>query len=107
MFQKRNQSKPKWRGQPSAMDKKEAWQELQKLKDRQRFLCNPHFLPPNAQHGGMSLIRPKVAKAEHKRKGAEEQRYLECADLSFCRRATTINRQGSDTVDHMHIMYML
>ncbi|KAG7224920.1 hypothetical protein INR49_014836 [Caranx melampygus] len=70
-----NQTKTKWRGQPSALDKEEAWQKLQKLKDRQSFLCNPHFLPPNAQHGGMSLIHPrtKVVKAEHKRKGVEEQ----------------------------------
>lgn len=84
MFQKPNQTKPrpKWKGEPSAKDKAEAWVKLQRLRDRHSFLCNPHFLPPNAQHGGMSLIQPrtKMVKTEHERKGMEEQRYLECAD---------------------------
>uniref|UniRef100_A0A4W6DBE1 DLEC1 cilia and flagella associated protein n=1 Tax=Lates calcarifer TaxID=8187 RepID=A0A4W6DBE1_LATCA len=40
-------------------DKAEAWEKLQKLRDRHRFLRNPHFLPPNAQPGGMSLIHPR------------------------------------------------
>uniref|UniRef100_A0A3B4UY15 DLEC1 cilia and flagella associated protein n=1 Tax=Seriola dumerili TaxID=41447 RepID=A0A3B4UY15_SERDU len=75
--EKPNQTKPrpKWKGEPSAKDKAEALQKLQKLKDRHRFLRNPHFLPPNAQRGGMSLIQPrsKVVKAEHERKGVEEQ----------------------------------
>uniref|UniRef100_A0A665UNJ5 DLEC1 cilia and flagella associated protein n=1 Tax=Echeneis naucrates TaxID=173247 RepID=A0A665UNJ5_ECHNA len=52
--------RPKWKGEPSAADKIEAWKKLQNLKDRHSFLRNPHFLPPNAQHGGMSLIRPRT-----------------------------------------------
>ncbi|XP_039983101.1 deleted in lung and esophageal cancer protein 1 [Xiphias gladius] len=75
--EKPNQTKPrpKWKGEPSAKDKAEAWVKLQRLRDRHSFLCNPHFLPPNAQHGGMSLIQPrtKVVKTEHERKGMEEQ----------------------------------
>ncbi|GAA6215002.1 deleted in lung and esophageal cancer protein 1 [Lates japonicus] len=75
--EKPNQTKPrpKWKGEASAKDKAEAWEKLQKLRDRHRFLRNPHFLPPNAQPGGMSLIQPrgKVVKTEHERKGVEEQ----------------------------------
>ncbi|XP_071341210.1 deleted in lung and esophageal cancer protein 1 [Trachinotus anak] len=75
--EKPNQTKPrpKWKGEPSAKDKAEAMQKLQKLKDRHSFLRNPHFLLPNAQKGGMSLIQPrtKVMKTEHGRKGAEGQ----------------------------------
>ncbi|XP_023259500.1 deleted in lung and esophageal cancer protein 1 homolog, partial [Seriola lalandi dorsalis] len=74
---KPNQTKPrpKWKGEPSAKDKAEALQKLQKLKAQHNFLRNPHFLPPNAQRGGMSLIQPrsKVVKTEHERKGVEEQ----------------------------------
>ncbi|XP_023263678.1 deleted in lung and esophageal cancer protein 1 [Seriola lalandi dorsalis] len=75
--EKPNQTKPrpKWKGEPSAKDKAEALQKLQKLKAQHNFLRNPHFLPPNAQRGGMSLIQPrsKVVKTEHERKGVEEQ----------------------------------
>lgn len=81
MFQKMNQTKPrpKWKDEPSAQDRKEGWEKLQKLKDRHRFLRNPRFLPPNAQQGGTSLIQPrtKVGKMENVRKGVEEQRYQE------------------------------
>lgn len=78
-FQKPNQPKPrpKWKDEPSAKDRAEAWGKLQKLKDRHHFLRNPRFLPPNAQQGSTSLVRPrtKVGKTEHVRKGVEEQRY--------------------------------
>ncbi|XP_029384985.1 deleted in lung and esophageal cancer protein 1 isoform X2 [Echeneis naucrates] len=71
--------RPKWKGEPSAADKIEAWKKLQNLKDRHSFLRNPHFLPPNAQHGGMSLIRPrtKVRNTEHERKRVVEQRSVD------------------------------
>ncbi|XP_038584685.1 deleted in lung and esophageal cancer protein 1 [Micropterus salmoides] len=65
--------RPKWKDEPSAKDRADGWEKLQKLKDRHNFLRNPRFLPPNAQQGGTSLIRPKVGKTEHVRKGMEEQ----------------------------------
>lgn len=84
MFQKPNQTKPrpKWKDEPSAKDRAEACEKLQKLKDRHSFLRNPRFLPPNAQQGGTSLVRPrtKVGKTEHVRKGMEERRYLQSAE---------------------------
>lgn len=71
MFQKMNRThpRPKWKDEPSAQDRLEAWDKLKKLKARQSFLRNPRFLPPNAQQGGMSLIRPrsKVGKKENVR----------------------------------------
>uniref|UniRef100_A0A673CFH2 DLEC1 cilia and flagella associated protein n=1 Tax=Sphaeramia orbicularis TaxID=375764 RepID=A0A673CFH2_9TELE len=45
---------------PSAKDRAEGRNELQKLKDRHRFLRNPRFLPPNTQQGGASLIRSRT-----------------------------------------------
>lgn len=84
MFQKMNQTKPrpKWKDEPSAQDRTEGLEKLQKLKDRHSFLRNPRFLPPNAQQGGTSLVRPrtKVGKTENVRKGIEEQRYLESVE---------------------------
>lgn len=84
MFQKMNQTKPrqKWKDEPSAQDQMEGWKKLQKMKDRDNFLCNPRFLPPNAQRGGASLIQPrkKVGKMEDLRKGIEEQRYSESVE---------------------------
>lgn len=82
MLQRPTQTKPrpKWKDEPSAKDRADGWEKLQKLKDRHNFLRNPRFLPPNAQQGGTSLIRPKVGKTEHVRKGMEEQRYLACAE---------------------------
>ncbi|KAM9337193.1 deleted in lung and esophageal cancer protein 1 [Symphorus nematophorus] len=76
--EKLNQTKPrpKWKDEPSAKDREEGWKKLQKLKERHSFLRNPHFLPPNAQQGGMSLIRPrggKVGKTEPVTKVMEEQ----------------------------------
>ncbi|XP_070709445.1 deleted in lung and esophageal cancer protein 1 [Pempheris klunzingeri] len=75
--EKLNQTKPrpKWKGEPSAKDRAEGWEKLQKLKDRHSFLRNPRFLPPNAHQGGTSLVRPrtKVGKTAHVRKGMEEQ----------------------------------
>nr|XP_019942854.1 PREDICTED: deleted in lung and esophageal cancer protein 1 [Paralichthys olivaceus] len=67
--------RPKWKGEPSAKDKVEAREQLERLKDRHSFLRNPHFLPPNAQNGGMSLIQPRsrVVKRERGRKEMREQ----------------------------------
>ncbi|XP_075308844.1 deleted in lung and esophageal cancer protein 1 [Odontesthes bonariensis] len=71
---KQIQPRPKWKSEPSEKDRAEAWEKLQRLKERHRFLRNPRFLLPNAQQGGMSLIRPRPKeKMEHKRKGSEEQ----------------------------------
>ncbi|XP_069559633.1 deleted in lung and esophageal cancer protein 1 [Brachyistius frenatus] len=63
--------RPKWKDEPSAEDRAEGWEKLQKLKDRQSFLRNPRSLLPNAEH---SLIRPRTkVKTEPERKGTEEQ----------------------------------
>lgn len=68
---KKAKRKPKWKGEPSALDRKEGQETLQKMKDRQNFLRNPRFLPLNAHHGGTLLIQPqtKEGKTEHGRKG--------------------------------------
>ncbi|XP_047468119.1 deleted in lung and esophageal cancer protein 1 isoform X2 [Mugil cephalus] len=71
-----NQAKPrpKWKDEPSAKDRAEALEKLQKLKDRHSFLRNPRFLPPSAQRGGTSLIRPRTkGKAGRETTGPEEQ----------------------------------
>uniref|UniRef100_A0A3Q3G0Z0 DLEC1 cilia and flagella associated protein n=1 Tax=Labrus bergylta TaxID=56723 RepID=A0A3Q3G0Z0_9LABR len=62
MFQKPNRTKPrpKWKGEPSAKDREEGREKLQKLKEQHSFLRNPRFLPPSAQQGGTSLIRPRT-----------------------------------------------
>ncbi|XP_072234940.1 deleted in lung and esophageal cancer protein 1 [Leuresthes tenuis] len=67
--------RPKWKSELSEKDRAEGWEKLQRLKERHSFLRNPRFLPPNAQQGGMSLIRPrpKEKKTEHGRKGSEDQ----------------------------------
>nr|CBN81993.1 Deleted in lung and esophageal cancer protein 1 [Dicentrarchus labrax] len=74
--EKPNQTKPrpKWKGEPSAKDRAEGWEKLQKLKDRHSFLRNPRFLPPNAQQGGTSLIRPrtKVGKGMEQQSSADD-----------------------------------
>ncbi|XP_023122061.2 deleted in lung and esophageal cancer protein 1 [Amphiprion ocellaris] len=78
--EKPNQTKarPKWKGEPSAKDRAEGWETLQKLKDRSNFLRNPRFLPPNAQQGGMSLIRDRTkVKTEPERKCLEQQSHTE------------------------------
>ncbi|XP_028289337.1 deleted in lung and esophageal cancer protein 1 [Parambassis ranga] len=61
-------SRPKWKYAPSAKDRTEILDKLQKLKDQYGFIRNPRFLPPNAQQGGMSLIQPrnKVKTADGK-----------------------------------------
>ncbi|XP_047205106.1 deleted in lung and esophageal cancer protein 1 isoform X3 [Girardinichthys multiradiatus] len=51
--------RPKWMGQPSAKDRVEGWEKLQRFKGRQSFLRNPRFLPLNTQQCGTSLISPK------------------------------------------------
>ncbi|KAF3836572.1 hypothetical protein F7725_029130 [Dissostichus mawsoni] len=72
---KRTVPRPKWKDEPSAKDREEGLEKLQKLKDRHNFLRNPRFLPPSAQQGGASLVRPrtKVGKKEHEKRGMEEQ----------------------------------
>uniref|UniRef100_UPI003AAEDB9A deleted in lung and esophageal cancer protein 1 n=1 Tax=Centroberyx gerrardi TaxID=166262 RepID=UPI003AAEDB9A len=66
--------RPKWMDEPSAKDRAEGRDKLQKLKDRHSFLRNPRFLPPDAPQGGKSLIRPrsKAGKAVQGRKVMEE-----------------------------------
>uniref|UniRef100_A0A3Q3MZ39 DLEC1 cilia and flagella associated protein n=1 Tax=Labrus bergylta TaxID=56723 RepID=A0A3Q3MZ39_9LABR len=49
-----------WKGEPSAKDREEGREKLQKLKEQHSFLRNPRFLPPSAQQGGTSLIRPRT-----------------------------------------------
>ncbi|XP_053268411.1 deleted in lung and esophageal cancer protein 1 isoform X2 [Pleuronectes platessa] len=70
-----NQSKPSPKWKPSAKEKAEVRDVLKRLKDRHTFLRNPHFLPPNAQHGGRSLIQPssRVVKREGGSEGMREQ----------------------------------
>uniref|UniRef100_A0A667Z302 Deleted in lung and esophageal cancer protein 1 Ig-like domain-containing protein n=1 Tax=Myripristis murdjan TaxID=586833 RepID=A0A667Z302_9TELE len=79
-FKKPNQvhPRPKWMGEPSAEDREEGKNKLQRMKERQSFLCNPRFLPPSAPQGGKSLIWPrsKVEKTAQGRKMLEEQRPL-------------------------------
>ncbi|XP_029935813.1 deleted in lung and esophageal cancer protein 1 [Myripristis murdjan] len=67
--------RPKWMGEPSAEDREEGKNKLQRMKERQSFLCNPRFLPPSAPQGGKSLIWPrsKVEKTAQGRKMLEEQ----------------------------------
>ncbi|KAM6900472.1 deleted in lung and esophageal cancer protein 1 [Xenentodon cancila] len=52
--------RPKWKDKPSATDRAEGWEKLQRLKDRQCFLRNPRFLPLNTQQGGQSLIQHRA-----------------------------------------------
>ncbi|KAL7374309.1 hypothetical protein ABVT39_026064 [Epinephelus coioides] len=77
----RNQTKPrpKWKDEPSAKDRAEGWEQLQRLKDRHSFLRNPRFLPPSAQQGGTSLIRPraKAGKTGHVRRGMEKHSFTD------------------------------
>ncbi|XP_041670632.1 deleted in lung and esophageal cancer protein 1 [Cheilinus undulatus] len=74
--EKPNQTKPKpkWKGEPSASDREEGLGKLRKLKEQHCFLRNPRFLPPDAQQGGTSLIRPrtKAGKKENVGKRMEE-----------------------------------
>ncbi|XP_019745531.1 deleted in lung and esophageal cancer protein 1 isoform X2 [Hippocampus comes] len=60
--------RPKWKDEPSATDRAEGNEKLRKMKERQRMLQNPRFLPPKAHRGAASLIRPRTAKKD----GAEE-----------------------------------
>ncbi|KAJ0022899.1 hypothetical protein NQD34_015033 [Periophthalmus magnuspinnatus] len=45
--------KPKWKGGPSATERTEGQDTLRKMKERQNFLRNPRFLPPNTQISNM------------------------------------------------------
>ncbi|XP_061522302.1 deleted in lung and esophageal cancer protein 1 isoform X1 [Phycodurus eques] len=66
-----NRPKPKWKDEPSATDRADGNEKLQKMKERQRILQNPRFLPPKAQQGATSLIRPRSAKNDHGRDSTE------------------------------------
>ncbi|KAF7213824.1 deleted in lung and esophageal cancer protein 1 isoform X2 [Nothobranchius furzeri] len=68
--EKQNQTKPKpkWMCEPSVEER----ERLRKLKDRNDYLRNPRFLPPNAREGGSSLIRAKV-KNKRSTKVSEDQ----------------------------------
>uniref|UniRef100_A0A8C3AH22 DLEC1 cilia and flagella associated protein n=1 Tax=Cyclopterus lumpus TaxID=8103 RepID=A0A8C3AH22_CYCLU len=72
-------TRPNGKDEPSAEDRAEGRKKLPQLKDRNNFLCNPRFLPLNAQQGGASLIHPRAkgGKMEHVKKGAQKQGYLE------------------------------
>ncbi|KAJ0059524.1 hypothetical protein NL108_001875, partial [Boleophthalmus pectinirostris] len=50
---KMTKPKPKWKGGPSATERTEGQDTIRKIKDRQNFLRNPRFLPPNAQMSQM------------------------------------------------------
>uniref|UniRef100_A0A3B3ZMU7 Uncharacterized protein n=1 Tax=Periophthalmus magnuspinnatus TaxID=409849 RepID=A0A3B3ZMU7_9GOBI len=62
--------KPKWKGGPSATERTEGQDTLRKMKERQNFLRNPRFLPPNTQisnmvtRSGCSDDRLQVFQAE-------------------------------------------
>ncbi|KAK7881823.1 hypothetical protein WMY93_030232 [Mugilogobius chulae] len=49
---------------PNVTDWIEGQDTLQKMKDRQNFLRNPRFLPPNAQGGGLSNIQMGAGRKE-------------------------------------------
>ncbi|XP_028290255.1 deleted in lung and esophageal cancer protein 1 isoform X2 [Gouania willdenowi] len=77
--------KPKWKDEPSVKDQAEGLEELQRLKDRQSFLCNPRFRPANAQRGGTSLVRPRTQfSADREKKGIKEKSHPEDPVPVFC-----------------------
>ncbi|KAM8823094.1 deleted in lung and esophageal cancer protein 1 isoform 2-T2 [Spinachia spinachia] len=80
-----SKARPKRMDEPSAKDRAEGCEKLQRLKDRQNFLRNPRFLPPSAQQGGTCLLRPRatVGKMEHVRKGMEKQSSTENPPPAF------------------------
>nr|XP_057916295.1 deleted in lung and esophageal cancer protein 1 isoform X2 [Doryrhamphus excisus] len=50
--------RPKWKDEPSAEDRAEGFEKLQRMKERQRILQNPRFLSPKTHgRGGTSLIQ--------------------------------------------------
>ncbi|XP_061777252.1 deleted in lung and esophageal cancer protein 1 [Nerophis ophidion] len=64
---------PKWKGEPTAKDRAEGFEKLQKMKNRQHTLQNPRFLSPRAQQRGFaSLIRCKGGKREMEEESLEE-----------------------------------
>nr|XP_040023595.1 deleted in lung and esophageal cancer protein 1 isoform X1 [Gasterosteus aculeatus aculeatus] len=67
----RSKARPKWKDEPSAVDRAEGCEKLQRLKDRQNFLRNPRFLPTNAQQGGTSLVHPRTNYNYSNRSSAE------------------------------------
>ncbi|XP_072184617.1 deleted in lung and esophageal cancer protein 1 [Excalfactoria chinensis] len=48
--------KADWKGNTCKAEREEACAYLAKLEKRQNFLKNPRFFPPNALHGGKSLV---------------------------------------------------
>ncbi|XP_054621625.1 deleted in lung and esophageal cancer protein 1 isoform X2 [Dunckerocampus dactyliophorus] len=71
-----NESKPrpKWKDEPSAKDRAEGFEKLQKMKERQRILQNPRFLSPKTQgRSGTSLIHAKGVKKDPRREEMGEE----------------------------------
>ncbi|KAJ8279540.1 hypothetical protein COCON_G00066060 [Conger conger] len=68
--------RPVWAGEPSKSVQDEESAGLQRLKQRNNFLRNPRFLPPQAQRGGKSLILPtkKVERVVNGRRVVVEER---------------------------------
>ncbi|XP_077365596.1 deleted in lung and esophageal cancer protein 1 [Festucalex cinctus] len=60
-----NQPKPQWMDESSATDRAEGKRKLQRMKERQRILQNPRFLPPKPHQGAASIICPQVVKNDH------------------------------------------
>lgn len=48
--------KADWKGSQCKAEREEERAYLAKLEKRQNFLKNPRFFPPNALHGGKSLV---------------------------------------------------
>ncbi|XP_072306530.1 deleted in lung and esophageal cancer protein 1-like [Eucyclogobius newberryi] len=69
---KLDKPKPKWKGGPSATECIEGQNTLQKMKDRQNFLRNPRFLPPNAQCGGTLISSDMERRKGAGRKGTNK-----------------------------------
>uniref|UniRef100_A0A3Q2XGJ9 DLEC1 cilia and flagella associated protein n=1 Tax=Hippocampus comes TaxID=109280 RepID=A0A3Q2XGJ9_HIPCM len=88
VFPEKMQSRPrpKWKDEPSATDRAEGNEKLRKMKERQRMLQNPRFLPPKAHRGAASLIRPRTAKKDGGEPPALERSAL--ADVSLPSQST-------------------
>ncbi|XP_061121210.1 deleted in lung and esophageal cancer protein 1 isoform X2 [Syngnathus typhle] len=63
---------PKWKDEPSATDQAEGNSKLQRMKERQRILQNPRFLPPKDHQGAASLIRPRTVKKDDGMESSEK-----------------------------------
>ncbi|XP_014331725.1 deleted in lung and esophageal cancer protein 1 isoform X2 [Xiphophorus maculatus] len=66
--------KPTWFGQPSAKNRTEGWEQLQKFKRRQSVLLDRRVCPPNAQQCRKSFSLPKVkVKNDQEKKNSDNQ----------------------------------